>query len=106
MSVGSDIAQLQAQQSLLTDSLRRMLTAEWVGFPSLEADVLALSPGIVLDPHPPMLESQRPEPPTGWQAVYDPHAHCTVSVGIFLVNCRLQIGQGFVITYVITLHLL
>jgi len=34
-----------------------------------------------------------------------PHAHCTVSVGIFLVNCRLQIGQGFVITYVITLHL-
>lgn len=32
-----------------------------------------------------------------------PQAHCTVSVGIFFVNCRLQIGQGLVITYVITL---
>jgi hypothetical protein len=32
-----------------------------------------------------------------------PQAHCTVSVGTFLVNCCLQTGQGLVITYVITL---
>ena len=32
-----------------------------------------------------------------------PQAHCTVSVGTFFVNCCLQTGQGFVITYVITL---
>ena len=32
-----------------------------------------------------------------------PHAHCTLSVGTFFVNCRLQIGQGLVITNVITL---
>jgi hypothetical protein len=30
-------------------------------------------------------------------------AHCTVSVGSFFVNCRLQIGQSLVIMYVITL---
>src|SRR5262252_4077575 len=35
-----------------------------------------------------------------------PQAQCTVSVGIFLVSCCLQTGQGFVITYVITLRLL
>jgi len=32
-----------------------------------------------------------------------PQAHGTVSVGTFLVNCRLQTGQGLVITYVTTL---
>jgi hypothetical protein len=32
-----------------------------------------------------------------------PQVHCTVSEGIFFVNCRLQMGQGLVITYVITL---
>ena len=30
-----------------------------------------------------------------------PHGHCTVSVGLSLVSCREQIGQGLVITYVI-----
>src|SRR5215831_507144 len=35
-----------------------------------------------------------------------PHAHCTVSVGAFLVSCCLQTGQGFVITYVMSLRLL
>src|SRR5712692_7908090 len=34
-----------------------------------------------------------------------PQAQCTVSVGPCLVNCRLQIGQGLVITYVIFLPL-
>lgn len=34
-----------------------------------------------------------------------PQAHCKVSVGLFLVNCCLQIGQGLVITYVITVRL-
>jgi len=32
-----------------------------------------------------------------------PQVQCTVSVGPCLVNCRLQIGQGLVITYVIIL---
>lgn len=32
-----------------------------------------------------------------------PHAHCTVSVGLCLVSCCAQIGQGLVITYVIIL---
>src|SRR5215471_267121 len=35
-----------------------------------------------------------------------PQAHRTVSVGTFFVSCCLQTGQGFVITYVITLRLL
>ena len=34
----------------------------------------------------------------------DRTSHCTVSVGIFLVNWRLQIGQGFVIMYIIILR--
>lgn len=35
-----------------------------------------------------------------------PQAQHTVSVGPCLVNCRLQIGQGLVITYVIILPLI
>jgi hypothetical protein len=34
-----------------------------------------------------------------------PQAQCTVSVGPCLVNCRLEIGQGLVITYVMILPL-
>ena len=34
-----------------------------------------------------------------------PQAQCTVSLGSCFVNCRLQIGQGLVITYVIFLPL-
>jgi hypothetical protein len=60
----ADLDQLDTQQQLLTDSLARMLQGHWTGFPSLQADLEALSPGIELVPHPPVLTSDAgPEPP-------------------------------------------
>jgi len=68
--------QLDAQQQLLTDSLARMVQGQWTGFPSLQADIEALSPGIQLAPRPPVLESDAgPETPTGWWAEYDPNTY-------------------------------
>ena len=65
---------LDTQQALLTDGLSRMLTGEWVGFPSLQADLEALSPGIVLEPRPPTKESEAgPPTPPPWLASYDAH---------------------------------
>jgi hypothetical protein len=56
---------LEAQQGLQTDAIAQMLQGHWVGFPSLEADLGALSPGIQLEPHPPLLSSEAgpPTPP-------------------------------------------
>ena len=73
MSAESDLQQLREQQGLLTDSLSRMVQGQWVGFPSLEADLEALSPGIHLNPRPPMLSSEAlpPEAPD-WLACYEP----------------------------------
>jgi len=70
----AELDQLDAQQALLTDSLGRMLQGQWLGFPSLEANLLALDPGLTLSPRPPLVESEAgPAPPQGWQAVYDPN---------------------------------
>lgn len=72
----AELDQLDAQQALLTDSLGRMLQGQWVGFPSLEANLLALDPGLTLNPRPPLVESEAgPEPPQGWRAVYDPNTY-------------------------------
>jgi hypothetical protein len=57
------LATLEAQQALFTDSLADMLQNCWVGFPSVEANLLALEPGMQLEPHPPTPESDAPEPP-------------------------------------------
>jgi hypothetical protein len=73
--VSAELDQLSQQQALLTDSLAQMLQGQWVGFPSLQADILALDPDMILDPHPPVLESEAgPAPPPGWLANYDPNA--------------------------------
>ena len=73
MSIEERLGTLDAQQALLTDSLSRMLQGQWTGFPSLEADLEALAPGIELDPHPPLLESEAGPPPApSWWAQYDP----------------------------------
>lgn len=63
------VAALETQQSLLTDGLAKMLTNGWIGFPSLQADLEALSPGIQLAPRPPLVESEvgPPARPAWWQ---------------------------------------
>jgi hypothetical protein len=74
--VSAALDQLDAQQALLTDSLRKMLEGQWTGFPSLQADLEALSPGIQLAPRPPVLESEGgPPTPSGWWAQYDPNTY-------------------------------
>lgn len=71
--MSAELDQLDQQQALLTDSLACMLTGHWTGFPSLQADIEALSPGIELEPQPPLLTSDAgPETPTGWWANYYP----------------------------------
>ena len=72
--VSARLNTLDTQQALLTDGLSKMLTGEWVGFPSLQADLEALSPGIVLEPRPPTKESEAgPPTPPSWLASYNPH---------------------------------
>jgi len=67
---------LDQQQALQTDCIIKMLTGEWVGFPSLHANLEALSPGVVLDPHPPTRESEVGAPtPAAGLASFDPHTH-------------------------------
>jgi hypothetical protein len=61
--MSAEIDQLNTQQAILTDSLRQMIEGHWVGFPSLQANLDALSPGIMLDPHPPVLTSDAGPPP-------------------------------------------
>ena len=74
--MSAELDQLDAQQQLLTDSLARMLQGQWTGFPSLQADIEALSPGIELEPHPPVLESEAgPAPPPSYLANYDPDTY-------------------------------
>ena len=74
--MSAELDQLDQQQQLLTDSLKQMLQGAWTGFPSLQADLEALSPGIELAPHPPVLSSEAgPETPTGWWAQYDPNTY-------------------------------
>ena len=69
--MSAELDQLAAQQSLLTDGLKHMVEGHWVGFPSLEGDINALSPGIQLAPHPPVLQSEAgPEPP---KYAWNPH---------------------------------
>jgi hypothetical protein len=59
---------------LLTDGIAQMLQGAWVGFPSLQADLEALSPGIVIEPHPPLLTSEAgPLTPPWYLANYDPN---------------------------------
>lgn len=72
---------LDSQQALLTDGIRRMLTGEWVGFPSLEADLGAISPGIELDPHPPLRSSDAgPPAPPAWLKDFDPNTDMPVQI--------------------------
>jgi hypothetical protein len=67
---------LDAQQALLTDGIAQMLQGRWVGFPSLEADLMALDPSLTLDPHPPVLTSEAGElTPPFWLKDYNPSAH-------------------------------
>lgn len=62
--MSAELDTLDQQQALLTDGLRQMLEGRWVSFPSLQADIEALSPGIELAPQPPVLTSEAgPEPP-------------------------------------------
>jgi len=72
--VSAELDQLDQQQALLTDSLRKMLEGQWTGFPSLEANIQALDPGVELAPRPPILESEAgPPAPSGWWADYNPN---------------------------------
>lgn len=70
MTTTDRIAVLEQQQALLTDGLAKMLTNEWVGFPSLEADLLGLDPNLQLDPHPPVPESAQPPPRPSWWTTF------------------------------------
>jgi predicted chitinase len=67
MSWEDRVTILEAQQALLTDGLQHMLQGQWVGFPSLEADLGALAPGRPLAPHPPRRHSQGPAQADCWQ---------------------------------------
>lgn len=76
MSTEEDrVATLEVQQGLFSDSLVRMLSSAWTGFPSVQADIEALSPGIELVPEPPVAESQAPQPPwqPDWLAYFKDH---------------------------------
>lgn len=61
----AQIAQLQQQQSLFTQSLRAMLENRWVGESSVEAFLYALDPTITgtLEIDKPVAESELSEPP-------------------------------------------
>ena len=53
-----------------------MVTGKWVDFPSLQGDLMALDPNLVLEPHPPVLESEAGPPPPAWYlANYDPNTY-------------------------------
>jgi len=52
--VAAVIAQLQAQQSLQSAALKAALEARWSGEDSVDAYVLALTPGIQTDPQTPL----------------------------------------------------
>lgn len=66
MSVTDQLDTLDTQQALLTDGIAQMLQGAWVGFPSLQADLEALSPGIQLEPKPPLLSSEAGPPTPPW----------------------------------------
>ena len=74
MTTTTRLDTLDAQQALLTDGIAQMLQGCWVGFPSLQADLEALSPGIELDPHPPLLSSDAgPPTPPPYLLNFDPN---------------------------------
>lgn len=73
MTTTDQLNTLDTQQALLTDGIAQMLQGAWVGFPSLQADLEALSPGIQLTPKPPLLTSAAgPPAPPWWLAQYNP----------------------------------
>jgi Chitinase class I len=88
------LATLERQQALQTDGVRRMLSGEWDGFPSLAADLGALSPGIELEPRPPLLESQAPDQ-QAWQWWSATHmATCTGCPAVAITkNWPLVFGE-------------
>ena len=53
------INQLEAQQAIMTQALIAALQGQWVGFPSVEAHLYALNPGLegTLTPDPPVVSS-------------------------------------------------
>ncbi len=59
------LQQLEAQAALQTDCLVRMLQGQWVGFPSLQADLDGLNPTLELTPRPPLLTSEVSAPING-----------------------------------------
>jgi len=63
--VNAQIAQLQQQQSLFTQSLVAMLNGLWTGAGSVEALTYALDPNIqgTLTLNPPVTQSEYTEPP-------------------------------------------
>jgi hypothetical protein len=76
MTTAERLDVLDTQQALLTDGITQMLRGAWVGFPSLQVDLEALSPGIQIDPHPPLLTSQAgPPTPPWWLAEYNPNEY-------------------------------
>jgi hypothetical protein len=79
---------LDAQQGLQSDCLTKMLTGQWVGFPSLQANLEALSPGIVLEPHPPVKESEGGQkPPAPGLASYDPYTYQPRQAASWTCSC-------------------
>ena len=60
----AQIAQLQQQQMLFTQSLKAALEGKWVGAGSVEAFLYALDPNMQgsVTPDPPVLESDYEEP--------------------------------------------
>jgi hypothetical protein len=58
--MSAELDQLRAQQQLLTDSLAKMLQGQWVGFPSVEANLYALDPNMQgsVTPDPPVTDSE------------------------------------------------
>jgi hypothetical protein len=65
------IAVLERQQAIQTAGVLRMLSGQWTGFPSLVAELDALSPGIQLQPRPPLRQSEAPPPAPTWWATFE-----------------------------------
>ena len=95
MTTETRLDTLDAQQVLLTDGIAQMLQGAWVGFPSLQADLEALSPGIELSPRPPLLTSAAGPPTPPWYlAQYDPNGYATAAGRLVVLSMCAGVGDA------------
>ncbi|MBV9326126.1 MAG: hypothetical protein JO352_20365 [Chloroflexi bacterium] len=90
MSSDERLDTLERQQALLTDGLSRMLQGQWTGMPSLEADLEALDPTMLLEAQPPVLVSEAgPPPPPDWLAYFREHRDTYMAPQAYNWTCSI-----------------